>query len=65
MQAVDNIMTKRAKDRDDFYARFPDAAKIKIDNSGIQPPARTSSHSAEGTESFFARYPDAKRIRML
>jgi hypothetical protein len=54
-----------AKARDDFFARFPDAAKIRIDNSGIQPPARAASYSdAAGAKSFFELVPQAKRIRL-
>jgi hypothetical protein len=37
MEAADSTFAKRAKDQDDFFARFPDAARIRIDNSGIQP----------------------------
>jgi hypothetical protein len=49
---------------DDFYARFPDAARIKIDNSGIQPRGRATSHSAEGAKSFYDMFPDAARIKL-
>jgi hypothetical protein len=64
MQAADSMLAKRAKDRDDFYARFPDSAKIRIDNSGIQPRARAASYSAAGAASFAAMFPDAQRIKL-
>jgi hypothetical protein len=50
--------------KSDFFRRFPDAARIRIDNSGIQPPAR-ASHSGADTEDFYRRYPDARRIKVL
>jgi hypothetical protein len=64
-QAMDSMLAKRAKDRDDFFARFPDAARIGIDNSGIQPRGRASSYSAAGAASFAAMFPDAMKIRLL
>ncbi len=65
MQAADNAIAKRAQARDDFFARFPDAARIGIDNSGIQPRGRASSYSAAGAASFAAMFPDAMKIRLL
>jgi hypothetical protein len=50
--------------RDDFNRRFPDAAKINIDSSGIQPRGRASSYSAAGAKSFAERFPDAMKIRL-
>ena len=65
IQAADNMIAKREKDRADFYARFPDAARIRIDNSGIQPRARAASHSdAAGAKSFYDMFPDAARIKL-
>jgi hypothetical protein len=50
---------------DDFYARFPDAARIHIDNSGIQPRRRATSHSdAAGAKSFYDMFPGAARIKL-
>jgi hypothetical protein len=48
----------------DFLRRFPEAARIRIDTSGIQPPARAASYSADGEKSFFELIPQAKRIRL-
>ena len=65
MQATDSMLAKCAKDRDDFFARFPDAGRIGIDNSGIQSRGRASSYSAAGAASFAAMFPDAMKIRLL
>jgi hypothetical protein len=69
MQATDSMLAKRAKDRDDFFARFPDAARIGIDNSGIQPRPRGRASSvamdAAGVKRFAEMFPDAARIRLL
>src|ERR1700686_5351605 len=43
--------------RADFNRRFPDAAKINIDSSGIQPRGRASSYSAAGAKSFAQMFP--------
>jgi hypothetical protein len=48
----------------DFLRRFPEAARIRIDNSGIQPPARAASYSDAGAKSFFELVHQAKRIRL-
>jgi hypothetical protein len=53
-----------AKARDDFNRRFPDAAKINIDSSGIQPRKRVASYSADGAKSFAQRFPDAMKIKL-
>ena len=45
VEAADSMIEKRAKDRADFYACFPTAAKIKIDTSGLPLPPRAPSHS--------------------
>jgi hypothetical protein len=50
--------------RADFNRRFPDAAKINIDSSGIQPRGRASSYSADGAASFAAMFPSASRIKL-
>jgi|ERR1700732_202329 len=49
----------------DFFRLFPGAAKIRIDTSGIQPPARAASYSADGAASFAAMFPAAMRIKLL
>ncbi len=49
----------------DFFRRYPDAARMRIDTSGIQPPARTARYSAAASKSFADMFPDAVRIRML
>jgi hypothetical protein len=54
-----------AKARADFNRRFPDAAKINIDSSGIQPRGRAASYSAAGAKSFAEKFPDAMKIRLL
>jgi hypothetical protein len=64
MQAADRMLAKRVQARDDFFARFPDAAKINIDSSGIQPSRRGASYSAADAASFAAMFPDASRIRL-
>ena len=51
--------------RDDFNRRFPDAAKINIDSSGIQPRGRASSYSAADAKSFAELFPDAMKIGLL
>jgi hypothetical protein len=51
--------------RADFNRRFPDAAKINIDSSGIQPRWRASSYSAAGAKSFAEMFPDAMKIGLL
>jgi hypothetical protein len=51
--------------RADFNRRFPDAAKINIDSSGIQPRGRASSYSAAGAKSYAQMFPDAMRIKLL
>lgn len=67
--SMDSMLAKRAKDRDDFFARFPGAARIRIDNSGIQPQPRGRASSvamdAAGAKSFFDRYPGLARVRLL
>ena len=50
--------------RDDFNRRFPDAAKIGIDNSGIPHRGRAASYSADGAASFTAMFPEASRIKL-
>jgi hypothetical protein len=50
--------------RDDFHKRFPDAAKINIDSSGIQPRRAAASYSAGGATSFAAMFPQASRIKL-
>jgi hypothetical protein len=51
--------------RADFNRRFPDAAKINIDSSGIQPRGRAASYSSAGAASFAAMFPDSAKIRLL
>jgi hypothetical protein len=46
----------------DFNRRFPDAAKINIDSSGIQPRKRPASGDMA---SFNAMFPDAAKIKVL
>jgi hypothetical protein len=53
-----------AKGRADFYKQFPDASRIRIDNSGIQPRRRASSYSAADAASFTAKFPQASRIKL-
>jgi hypothetical protein len=54
-----------AKARDDFHKRFPDAAKINIDSSGIQPRRAAASYSAGGAASVAAMFPDAAKIKVM
>jgi hypothetical protein len=58
-EAPDDVEGKPAMDGlDDFFGRFPDAARINIDNSGIQPRARAASHlNAAGAKSFYEMFP--------
>jgi hypothetical protein len=65
-EAPDDVEAKHGMDGlDDFYARFPDAARIRIDNSGIQSRGRAASHSdAAGAKSFYDMFPDAARIKL-
>ena len=51
--------------RADFNRRFPDAAKINIDSSGIQPRGRVSSYSAADAKSFAQMFPAAAKIKVL
>jgi hypothetical protein len=51
--------------RADFLRRFPDAARIRIDNSGIRPSAAAARYSADGATSFFELFPDAARVKIL
>jgi hypothetical protein len=51
--------------RADFNRRFPDAAKINIDSSGIQPRGRASSYSAADAKTFAQMFPDAMKIGLL
>jgi hypothetical protein len=48
-----------------FRKQFPDASRIRIDNSGMQPRGRATSFSAAGAKSFAEMFPDAARIRLL
>jgi hypothetical protein len=48
----------------DFNRRFPDASRIRIDNSGIRHRQRASSYSAADAASFAAMFPDAMKIRV-
>jgi hypothetical protein len=60
-----NAIGRAADAKADFLRRFPDAAKINIDSSGIQPSKRASSYSDAGAASFAAMFPDAMQIRLL
>jgi hypothetical protein len=50
--------------RADFNRRFPDASRIRIDNSGIQLRRRAASYSADGAATFAAMFPEASRIKL-
>jgi hypothetical protein len=65
MQAADNAIAKRAQARDSLFAMFPDAAKINIDSSGIQPRGRAASYSAADAASFAAMFPSSMNIKLL
>jgi hypothetical protein len=63
---IDGLSARqRMQAADSFAQMFPAAARVRIDNSGIQPPARAASYSADGAASFAAMFPDAQRIRLL
>jgi hypothetical protein len=49
----------------DFHRRYPGLAAVRIDNSGIQPPARAAKYSAADAASFAARFPGLARVRLL
>jgi hypothetical protein len=56
---------RRQQAADSFSAMYPDAAKIRIDNSGLPLPPRPAKYSAEAAASFETMFPDAKRIKVL
>jgi hypothetical protein len=49
----------------DFLRRFPDAARTKIDNSGIQPRGHASSYSTADAASFAAMFPSLAKVKVL
>jgi hypothetical protein len=57
MQAADSMNAKRAKDRDDFFARFPDAARINIDNSGSPAGAPQAIRMLRERRAFSSAFP--------
>ena len=56
---------QRMQAADSFALKFPAMARVRIDNSGLQPPARAARYSPADTESFAASFPALAKIKVL
>lgn len=63
-EAGSSIGAMDAKAAKSFFERYPEARRIKIDMSGIQPPPKQQpAMDAAATENFYRMYPEARRIK--